>query len=67
MLSEIVSEKDTYYMISLRHVESKKYNKLVNVTRNRLTDKESKLVVISEERKRGKGQYRGRGLGGTNC
>ena len=52
MLSEIKSEKDKYYMLSLRYGESKKYNK---------------LVVISEERKRGKGQYRGRGLRGTNC
>ena len=33
MLSEIKSEKDKYYMISLRYVESKKYNKLVNITK----------------------------------
>ena len=33
VLSEIKSEKDKYYMISLRYVESKKYNKLVNITK----------------------------------
>lgn len=46
MLSEIVSEKDTYCMISLRHVDSKKYNKLVNVTRNRLTDKAEQTSTL---------------------
>ena len=36
------------------YVESKKYNKLVNITkRSRLTDIENKLVVTSGERERG--------------
>ena len=36
-------------------MESKKYNKLANITKkNRLTDIESKLVVTSGERGRGK-------------
>ena len=51
MLSETnQTEKDRYYMISLI-VESKKYNKLVNITkRNRLTDTENKLVVTCGDR-----------------
>ena len=45
------------------HVESKKYNKLVNITkRSRLTGKENKLVVANG----GGGQYRDTGLRGTN-
>ena len=38
-------------------MESKKYNKLVNVTRSRLTDIENKLVVTSGEV--GEGQHGG--------
>ena len=47
MLSEISqTEKDKYCMIS--HVESKKYNKLVNITKKKqFTDTEKKLVVTS--------------------
>ena len=41
-------------------MESKKYNKLVNIQkRSRLTDVEKKLAVTSEE----EGQYRGGGGG----
>ena len=41
------TEKDKYCMIS-PYVESKKYNKLVNITKNsRLIDIENKLVVTS--------------------
>ena len=36
----------------------KKYNKLVNKKRSRLTAIENKLVVISEERKGGRGNIR---------
>ena len=39
-------------------MESKEYNKLVNtttITENRLTNIENKLVVINEERERGRG------------
>ena len=32
LLSEIKSEKDKYYMILLRYVESQEYNRLVNTT-----------------------------------
>ena len=49
-LSEIShTEKDKYSMTS--HVESNKYNKLVNITkkRNRFTDTGNKLVVTSKE------------------
>ena len=35
VLSEIKSEKDKYYMLSLRYGESKKYNKLVNITKKK--------------------------------
>ena len=37
LLSEIKSEKDKYYMILLRYVESKKYSKLVNITKKKQT------------------------------
>ena len=41
------SEKDKYCMHHL-YVESKKYNKLVSITkRSRLTDKDNKLVVTN--------------------
>ena len=41
-------------------MESKKYSKLVNITkRSRLTDIEYKLVVTSREREVGRGNIRG--------
>ena len=46
-------------------MESKKYNKLVNITKKLTTDMENKLLVTSRERE-GEGQYRGRGLRDTN-
>ena len=55
ILSEIrETEKDKYCMIS--HIlESKKYNKLVNITkRNRLTDTENKLVLTNGEKEEGR-------------
>ena len=50
MLSEInQAEEDKYCTIS--HMESKKYNELVNMQkRSRLTGAENKLVVISGEK-----------------
>ena len=63
MLSGISqTEKDKYCMTHL-HVKSIRYNKLVNITKkkNRLTDRTSQW---GEGRR--KGQYRGRGLRGTN-
>ena len=67
MLSEISQrEKDKYCMISLI-CESKKYNKLVNITKKKLTHRYREQTsgyqwgeVSGEE------QYRGRGLSGTN-
>ena len=54
MLSEISqTEKDKYCMISLICGKSKIYNKLGNITKNRLTDIENKLVVTSVGRDRG--------------
>jgi len=47
------SEKDKYCMISFLYVESKKYNKLVNITRNRLTDIENKPAVTNERKGQG--------------
>ena len=48
-------------------MESKNYNKQVNITtrRNRLTDTENKLVVTSGEREVGRGKT-GRRLRDTN-
>ena len=40
-------------MISFLYVESKKYNKLVNITRNRLTDIENKPAVTNERKGQG--------------
>ena len=56
MLSETnQTEKDRYYMISLI-VESKKYNKLVNITKTEADSGiENKLAATSRERERGKG------------
>ena len=65
MLSEISQRKTNTVWYHL-YVESKKYNKLVNITkRSRPTDIENKLVVTSRE-KLGEEQYRGRGLRSTN-
>ena len=42
-------------------MESKKiYNKLMNITRNRITDIQIKLVATSGEREGGKAKFRGR-------
>ena len=59
------SERDKYCMIS----HSWKYNKIVNITKSRFTDKEKKLVVTSGYqwgKGSGEGQERGEGLGSTN-
>ena len=48
------------------YVESKKYNKLVNITKKKqLTDIENELGVTGGKGK-WEGQYRGRGFTGTN-
>ena len=62
MLSEISQRKTN----TLRHhlyVESKKFNKLVNITkRSRVMGIENKVMVTSE----GEGQSRDEGMEGTN-
>ena len=64
MLSEISQRKTNTVWYHL-YVESKKYNKLVNITkRSRPTDIENKLVVTSGWG--GVGQYRGGTVGDTN-
>ena len=53
MLSEIIQTKTSTICCHL-HVESKKYNKLVNKTkRSKLTNTENKLVVTSGKRAEG--------------
>ena len=54
------TEEDKYQMTS--HVESYKYNKLMNKTKKQTQVMENKLVVSSGERKAGERHYRGRGL-----
>ena len=52
-----VRQRNTNSVCYHFYVESKKYNKLVNISkRNRLTDIENKLVVSSGERERGRGK-----------
>ena len=47
-------------------MESKKYNKLVNITRSRLTDTENKLMVTSREREGGRRNIGMGRVGGTD-
>ena len=55
MLSEISQRKINTVWYHL-YVESKKYNKLVNIKkRSRLTDIENKLMITSGEREGGRG------------
>ena len=59
MLSEVSQTNTVCYHL---YVESKKYNKLVNVTKkNKLTDTENKLVVTGRKREEGRGNI---GVGG---
>ena len=59
MLSEVSQTNTVCYHL---YVESKKYNKLVNVTKkNRLTDTENRLVVAKGE-STGGGMYRKFGI-----
>ena len=63
MLNEISqTEKDKYCMIWL-NVESKKYNKLVNITKKKHTHRYRKQTSGYQW---GGGQHRGRGVGVTN-
>ena len=53
-LSEISQTEKDKYVWYFFYVESKKYNKLVNITkRSRLTDIENKLLVTSGKREGG--------------
>ena len=67
ILSEISqTEKDKYCMISL-NVESKKHNKLVNITKKKQIHKYRKHTGRYQwGGGRGEGKYKGRGLRGTN-
>ena len=57
-LESITLSEISQILYDMIYVEFKNYNKLVNKTkRSRLTDIESKLVIISKEKK--VGQFRG--------
>ena len=63
MLSEInQTEKDKYHL----YVESKKYNKLVNIKKRKEGDSQIQRTNQQLPVGRGKEQYRGRELRGTN-
>ena len=47
-------------------MESKKYNKLVSITKEKQTHREDKPMVTSGEREGGEGQQRDRGVRDTN-
>ena len=68
MLSEISQmEKDKYYMISLICVESKKENKLVNITKEIQTHRfREQTSGFQWGEGKGEGQDGGRGLRGIN-
>ena len=67
MLSEISqTEKEKYCIVSL-YMESKKYNKLVNITKKEQTHRYGEQTSGYQQGEgRGKRQYRGKRLRGTN-
>ena len=66
MLSEISqTERQILYGITY-YVESKMYNKLVNITKKKQTHKYREQTSGYQWGERGEGQYTGEGVGSTN-
>ena len=63
MLSEISQTEEDRYCTHHLYIDSKKYNKLENITKKKQTERCKEQISGKKE---GEGQYRGRGLKGTN-